>query len=59
MDQRLVGLAMFSRTLGRKKKLRIAEAIRHLGMNFEGANHRGLDDARNIARVVRRVCIRA
>jgi inhibitor of KinA sporulation pathway (predicted exonuclease) len=51
--------AEFARTLGRRKKLGIAEALRHLGMNFEGSHHRGLDDARNIARIVRRVCIGA
>jgi inhibitor of KinA sporulation pathway (predicted exonuclease) len=51
--------AEFSRALSRKKKLGIADAVRHLGMNFEGSHHRGLDDARNIARIVRRVCIGA
>lgn len=49
--------AEFSRAIGRTKKLGIAEAIRHLGMKFEGSHHRGLDDARNIARIVRRVCV--
>jgi inhibitor of KinA sporulation pathway (predicted exonuclease) len=51
--------AEFSCTLGRKKRLGIAEAVRHLGMSFEGSHHRGLDDARNIARIVRRVCVGA
>jgi inhibitor of KinA sporulation pathway (predicted exonuclease) len=51
--------AEFSRALNRKKKLGIADAVRCLGMNFEGSHHRGLDDARNIARIVRRVCIGA
>jgi inhibitor of KinA sporulation pathway (predicted exonuclease) len=51
--------AEFSRTLGRRKKLGIAEAVRHLGLKFEGSHHRGLDDARNIARIVRRVCMGA
>jgi inhibitor of KinA sporulation pathway (predicted exonuclease) len=46
-----------SSVLGRKKKLGIGDAVRHLGMEFEGMHHRGLDDARNIARIVRRVCI--
>src|SRR5262245_18364301 len=31
--------AEFSRALGRKKKLGIADAVRHLGMEFEGAHH--------------------
>ncbi len=51
--------AEFARALGNKKKLGIAEALRHLGMDFDGSHHRGLDDARNIARIVRRVCIGA
>jgi inhibitor of KinA sporulation pathway (predicted exonuclease) len=51
--------AEFSRALDRKKKLGIVEAVRFLGMEFEGSHHRGLDDARNIARIVRRVCMGA
>jgi inhibitor of KinA sporulation pathway (predicted exonuclease) len=51
--------AEFSRSLNLRKRLGIAEALRHLGLDFEGNHHRGLDDARNIARVVRRVCIGA
>jgi inhibitor of KinA sporulation pathway (predicted exonuclease) len=51
--------AEFARALGRKKKLGIADAVRHLGMDFEGSHHRGPDDARNIARIVRRVCVGA
>jgi len=47
--------AAFSRALGRKKQMGIAGALRHLGMDFEGSHHRGLDDARNIARIVRQV----
>lgn len=38
-----------------RKPMGIGEALRRLGMNFEGSPHRGLDDARNIARIVRRV----
>jgi inhibitor of KinA sporulation pathway (predicted exonuclease) len=48
--------AEFSRTLNLPKKLGIAVALRHLGLEFEGSHHRGLDDARNIARIVRRIC---
>jgi inhibitor of KinA sporulation pathway (predicted exonuclease) len=48
--------AEFSLTSGCGKKVGIAQALRHLGMDFEGSHHRGLDDARNIARVVRCVC---
>lgn len=49
--------AAFSQAVGRGKKLGIAEALRHLGMEFEGSPHRGLDDARNVARIVQRVGI--
>ena len=48
--------AEFARSLNVRKKLGIGQALRHLGMKFEGSHHRGLDDARNIARIVRRVC---
>jgi inhibitor of KinA sporulation pathway (predicted exonuclease) len=51
--------AEFARAVGRAKKQGIAQALRQLGLEFEGAHHRGLDDARNIARIVRRVCIGA
>lgn len=51
--------AEFSRSMGLRKKLGIVEALRKLGMTFEGSHHRGLDDARNMARVVRRVRIGA
>ena len=49
--------AEFSRALGLRRKVGIAAAIRRLGMDFEGSHHRGLDDARNIARIVRKVCV--
>jgi inhibitor of KinA sporulation pathway (predicted exonuclease) len=48
--------AEFTRSRNLGKKLGIDKALRHLGLNFEGSHHRGLDDARNIARIVRRVC---
>jgi inhibitor of KinA sporulation pathway (predicted exonuclease) len=50
--------AEMANALGRRK-LGIADALRSLGLRFEGSQHRGLDDARNIARVVRRFCIGA
>ncbi len=49
--------AAFAEMMGRRKNLGIGDALRTLGMNSEGSQHRGLDDARNIARIVRRVCI--
>jgi|SRR5215475_1232204 len=49
--------AEFSLMSGFGKKVGVAEALRRLGMDFEGSHHRGLDDARNIARIVRHVCV--
>jgi 3'-5' exoribonuclease 1 len=33
----------------------MAEALAHLGLPLEGTHHRGIDDARNIARIARRL----
>jgi inhibitor of KinA sporulation pathway (predicted exonuclease) len=49
--------AEFSRATGRRTNMGLAGALKSLGMSFEGTHHRGLDDARNIARIVRRVCL--
>jgi inhibitor of KinA sporulation pathway (predicted exonuclease) len=46
----------FSEALGRSKKWGIDGALRQLGLDFVGSHHRGLDDARNIARIVSEVC---
>lgn len=46
----------FSRAKHRKP-MGVTQALRHLGLQFEGAHHRGLDDARNIARIVQQVCM--
>ena len=40
-----------SRLLGSKKKLGLGNALRKLGIAFDGTPHRGIDDARNIARI--------
>lgn len=48
--------AEFSHSLGLRKKFGLDAAVAHLGMKFEGSHHRGIDDARNIARIVRKVC---
>ena len=53
------GKTTVARALGRRKRFGLAEAVRRLGMEFEGSHHRGIDDARNIARVVRRVWLAA
>jgi inhibitor of KinA sporulation pathway (predicted exonuclease) len=37
---------------GDDKKLGVAEALARVGLGFEGTHHRGIDDARNIARLL-------
>ena len=43
--------AEFSSLTGSKKRFGLGGALRKLGLEFEGTAHRGIDDARNIARV--------
>ncbi len=43
---------LFSERSTTRKKLGLAEAIRKVGLHFEGTHHRGIDDARNIARLL-------
>ncbi len=45
----------FSTAINLRRRLGVAQALQHLKMTFEGTPHRGLDDARNIARIVRRI----
>ena len=51
--------AEFARSLGQQKQIGIGQALKRLGLQFEGSPHRGLDDARNIARIVRHVRVGA
>jgi 3'-5' exoribonuclease 1 len=44
--------ALFSSTRGIRKKLGMAQALQHVGLPLDGTHHRGIDDARNIARLV-------
>ena len=44
--------ALFSETRGIKKRLGMAEALTHAGLDLAGTHHRGIDDARNIARLL-------
>ena len=37
--------------IGAKKRMGVNGALKYLGMEFEGTQHRGIDDARNIARI--------
>ena len=41
---------------GKPKKLGVSEALESLGLTFEGTAHRGIEDARNIARIYQRLC---
>jgi inhibitor of KinA sporulation pathway (predicted exonuclease) len=45
--------AEFSAAIGGKKRFGLGGAIRKIGLEFEGTAHRGIDDARNIARIYR------
>ncbi len=42
----------FSARVGSTKKFGLGEALDHVGLTFEGTAHRGIDDARNIARLL-------
>jgi inhibitor of KinA sporulation pathway (predicted exonuclease) len=44
--------ALFSETRGIKKRLGMAEALQQAGLELTGTHHRGIDDARNIARLL-------
>ncbi|MFT4689667.1 MAG: exonuclease domain-containing protein [Verrucomicrobiia bacterium] len=41
----------FSEAMGTRKKFGVGTALRRLGLEFDGTPHRGIDDARNIARI--------
>lgn len=43
---------LFSETRNLRKKLGVGQALRAVGLEFEGTAHRGIDDARNIARLL-------
>ncbi|MAS92733.1 MAG: exonuclease [Verrucomicrobiales bacterium] len=43
----------FAEAIGAKKKMGVGGALKHLGLEFEGTPHRGIDDAHNIARIYR------
>ena len=42
----------FSAALGETKRYGMAEALARVGLPLEGTHHRGIDDARNIARLL-------
>jgi inhibitor of KinA sporulation pathway (predicted exonuclease) len=43
---------LFGERQGRTKKYGLSDAIREAGLAFSGTHHRGIDDARNIARLL-------
>ncbi|MFZ6743790.1 exonuclease domain-containing protein [Undibacterium sp. JH2W] len=43
---------LMSERFNLNKKLGLGQAIRHAGLEFSGTAHRGIDDARNIARLL-------
>ena len=44
--------AAFSDALGTRKRFGMARALAKLGLSLAGTHHRGIDDARNIARIL-------
>jgi inhibitor of KinA sporulation pathway (predicted exonuclease) len=48
----------FAAATGARKNLGVGSALGRLGLEFEGAPHRGIDDARNIARIYRELILR-
>lgn len=42
----------FSDAMGTRKRFGMARALRRLGLPLEGTHHRGIDDARNIAKLL-------
>ncbi|MCC7419468.1 MAG: exonuclease domain-containing protein [Planctomycetaceae bacterium] len=49
----------FARATNSRRNKGLSGALAELRLEFSGQPHRGLDDARNIARIVRRVCLGA
>lgn len=43
----------FAKSRGLKRPCSMAEALDQMGLTLEGTHHRGIDDARNIARLAR------
>ncbi|WP_438006845.1 3'-5' exonuclease [Sorangium sp. So ce321] len=42
----------FARRLGEEREPGVGQALRRLGLSFQGTQHRAIDDARNIARLL-------
>ena len=50
-DQHVNVKAEFSKVLGTRKRFGVGQALRRSGLEFKGTPHRGIDDARSIARL--------
>jgi inhibitor of KinA sporulation pathway (predicted exonuclease) len=44
--------AAFARRFTDGRECGVGQALRRLGLSFQGTHHRGIDDARNIARIL-------
>jgi inhibitor of KinA sporulation pathway (predicted exonuclease) len=58
-DEHLNVKRLFSEKTGERRRLGLAEALARVGLRREGTLHRGLDDARNIARLLPSIFPRA
>ncbi|HEY1122687.1 MAG TPA: 3'-5' exonuclease [Haloferula sp.] len=47
----------FSKAIGTTERFGLGQALDRLGLTFEGTPHRGIDDAKNIARVYKKILI--
>jgi len=47
--------ALFSFSYGLPKELGVGAALDHLGLDFKGTAHRGIDDAENIAKIIHKI----
>lgn len=47
----------FSKAIDSPKRFGLGQALDRLGLDFEGTPHRGIDDAKNIARVYKEILI--
>ena len=54
-DEHVNVKARFAESIGARKPMGLGAALKRIGLDFEGTPHRGIDDARNIARIVRQV----
>lgn len=46
---------VFAKNMGFKKQLGLGSALKRMNLQFEGVAHRGIDDARNMARLAKHI----